>query len=176
MSEPFSLGIQSYCFRKFLPIPELVDALERAGLAYVEIWPNHLPWTWPDQEREAALSDLGSHGITVNAYGQVRFPDETESRQIFGLAKRLGIKALTADPDPESFGMLETLSEEYGIRIAVHNHGRKHRYGHFDELQAVLHGRRKGLASAWMRPGFWMRGASRWKLSISSRTESMACT
>ena len=88
MSAIFNLGIQSYCFRKFLPISELVEALEQAGLSYVEIWPRHLDWTLGSAEKENALSILRDKGITVNAYGAVEFSnDEALARPIFAFAQ-----------------------------------------------------------------------------------------
>jgi len=136
----FKLGIQSYCFRKFLPIAELVDALGQAGLSYVEIWPNHLHWTLEKPEKEKALSVLRAKGITVNAYGAADFGnDEAYARCVFEFAESLGIEALTTTwVAPEAFPMLERLSEEYDVRLAIHNHGRNHHYGNFDQIQKVL--------------------------------------
>ena len=139
MSAVFNLGIQSYCFRKFLPIPELIGALQQAGLSYVEIWPRHLSWELDRAEKDKALGMLKEEGITMNAYGQVRFnSDEQQARKIFEFAQETGLKSITSDVDPDAFSLMEKLSEEYGITIALHNHGRNHRYGHFDELKAVF--------------------------------------
>ena len=138
MSAEFKLGIQSYCFRKCLPLPELIGALEAAGLSYVEIWPRHLPYDAEKAEREKALSTLKARGITMDAYGQVRFPnDEAQARAVFEFARQAGIRAITSDVDPDAFSMLEGLCEEFDINLAVHNHGRKHRYGSFEALEEV---------------------------------------
>ena len=139
MSAEFRLGIQSYCFRKFLPLPELMGALDEAGLSYVEIWPRHLSYEVGRFEQVEALAALKSRNITVDSYGQVRFTDdEASARGVFEFAKLAGIKAITSDVDPDAVGMLEGLTEEYGINLAIHNHGRKHRYGRFDQLQPIF--------------------------------------
>jgi sugar phosphate isomerase/epimerase len=45
------------------------------------------------------------------------------------------VKTITADPAPDSFDSLDKLVEEYGIRIAIHNHGPGHRY---DKIESVV--------------------------------------
>lgn len=140
MSATFNLGIQSYCFRKFLPIAELVDALEQAGLSYVEIWPRHLHWTLDSAEKESALSVLRDKGITVNAYGAVEFTnDEAQARPIFAFAQETGIGALTVTKvEPDALSLVDELAEEYGVKVGIHNHGRHHHYGRFDQIQEVF--------------------------------------
>ena len=41
----------------------------------------------------------------------------------FEFGKALGIKTLSADPDPDSFDSLDKLCEEYKIAIGIHPHG-----------------------------------------------------
>jgi sugar phosphate isomerase/epimerase len=140
MSARFNLGIQSYCFRKFLPMPELVSALEEAGLSTVEIWPEHLHWKLARPEREAALALLKQNGISVSAYGAVNFEDdEGAARPIFAFAQELGIKWLTTTwVAPDAYALVDRLSEEHGVKVAIHNHGRDHHYGTFDQVQEVF--------------------------------------
>jgi inosose dehydratase len=131
----FELGIQSFCFRKFTTIPDLADALVAAGLGFVEIWPKHLPWETDPAQVDEAMALLSSKGITVNAYGNVRFGGrERATRSVFEFAKRTGLKALTVDLDPDEFEMIDALGAEYGIRLALHNHGRKHRWGRPEQI------------------------------------------
>ena len=131
----FQLGIQSFCFRKFTTIPGLADALEQAGLGYVEIWPKHLPWDADPPVMDSALDTFKAKGITMNAYGTVRFNgDEATARSVLGLARNAGLKALTVDLAPEEFGLAQRLAEEYGILLALHNHGRQHRWGRADQI------------------------------------------
>jgi len=155
MSAEFNLGIQSYCFRKFLPLPELIDALRQAGLSYVEIWPRHLPWTLAQTEIDGALALLKGEGISVSAYGAVEFSnDEAAARPIFAFAQQAGIGALTVTKvDPDALPLIDRLSEEYGVLVAIHNHGRHHHYGRFEQIEEVFAqtSRRFGLCldTAW---------------------------
>jgi len=140
MSAGFNLGIQSYCFRKFLPLPELIDALRQAGLAYVEIWPRHLQWTLGKTEVEGALALLQQEGIAVSAYGAVEFSnDEAAARPIFAFARQAGIGALTVTKvEPDALPLIDRLSQEYGVLVAIHNHGRHHHYGRFEQIEEVF--------------------------------------
>jgi sugar phosphate isomerase/epimerase len=140
MSAEFNLGIQSYCFRKFLPLPDLIDALRQAGLSYAEIWPRHLPWTLPQAEIDEALSLLKTEGISVSAYGAVEFDnDEAAARPIFAFAQQAGIAALTVTKvEPDALPLVDRLSEEYGVLVAIHNHGRHHHYGRFEQIEEVF--------------------------------------
>lgn len=139
MAGQFRLGIQSYCFRKFLPLGELVDALKQAGLSYVEIWPRHIPFDTDGTEQDKALATLAENDITVDSYGVISFDaDEAKNRRIFGFAKKAGITAISADPNPDALPLVEKLCQEYDINLAVHNHGRRHRYGRYDQLDELF--------------------------------------
>jgi len=139
MAAEFRLGIQSYCFRKFLPLPDLIAALKQAGLSYVEIWPRHIPFDSPAGVQAEALATLRKSGVTVDSYGVIGFDsDEAKNRKIFDFAKRAGVRAMSADPSPDALELVESLCDEYDINLAVHNHGKKHRYGRFDQLDELF--------------------------------------
>jgi sugar phosphate isomerase/epimerase len=75
---------------------------------------------------------ISAHG--VNPFGK----DAAANRKTFEFAKALGIRNITADPDPASFDSLNDLVQEFDIRIAIHNHGPRHRYNKaVDVLQAI---------------------------------------
>jgi sugar phosphate isomerase/epimerase len=77
--------------------------------------------------------------MTISAHGVNPFnKDASASRRTFEFAKALGIRNITADPDPESFDSLHDLVQEFDIRIAIHNHGPRHRFNKVvDVLQAI---------------------------------------
>lgn len=139
MAAEFRLGIQSYCFRKFLALEELVGALKEAGLSYVEIWPRHIPADADPAEQDRALGTLRENGITVDSYGVVRFgADEAANRKVLEFCRKAGVRAVSADPDPDALELAQRLCDEYDINLAVHNHGRKHRYGRCDQLDKLF--------------------------------------
>lgn len=132
------IGVQSYCFRAFRTNEEVVHAVKACGLDALELCPVHL--TLEDEgvvDRTLAL--YRENGICISSYGVCGFTtDEAQARRLFAFARKAGITALSADLDPDALPMLERLCDEYGVKLAVHNHGRKHRYGTFAQLDALF--------------------------------------
>jgi sugar phosphate isomerase/epimerase len=119
----FTVGTQSYTFRNF----NLEQALKRTqdlGLKHIEFYNGHVK-TDSSPEQIAAVKKLCSeYGITPVAFGVEHFSkDHDANKKLFGFGQELGIKHLSADPDPDSFDSLDKLCEEYKICIAIHPHG-----------------------------------------------------
>jgi sugar phosphate isomerase/epimerase len=84
---------------------------------------------------------LADHGVRLVAYGVVRMRnDEAAMRRLFDFAKTMGIEVLTADPDPDSFDLLDKLVDEYGIYVAIHNHGPGSRYPGMESVAKAIEG------------------------------------
>lgn len=119
----FTVGVQTYTFRNF----DLEGALKKtqeAGLKYAEFFRQHVP-TNSSPEKLAAVKKLcAEYGIAPIAFGVERFTkDHDGNKKLFDFAAGLGVKYLTADPNPDSFDSLDKLVEEYEIGIAIHPHG-----------------------------------------------------
>ncbi|HEX3314437.1 MAG TPA: sugar phosphate isomerase/epimerase [Gemmataceae bacterium] len=119
----FAIGMQSYTFRNF----NLEQALVRTadlGLRHIELYNGHLPTNASDAQIEAAKNLMRQHHITPFAFGVEHFSNnDAANRRLFEFARKLGIRNLTADPDPNSFDSLDRLCEEFDINIAIHPHG-----------------------------------------------------
>ncbi len=157
MAADFPLGIQSYCFRTYKTLDELIGALKAVGLDYVELWPGHQDPAADEAVLRETLRTLQANGITMNAFGQVVFKDdEPAARAALGFCRMAGVKAITANvvDDPKAIALAERLAEEYDVDLAIHNHGRKHRWGRTDQLDELFArtSRRFGLCldAAWM--------------------------
>jgi len=60
--------------------------------------------------------------MAVN-YGVVGLPnDEASCRKVFEFAKKMGLRAVTAEPEPAAMDLIEKLVKEYDIGMAIHNH------------------------------------------------------
>ena len=154
MSE-FRLGMQSYTFRNFKTLDEAIGLTKKAGLSYMELFSGHLSCDADDATVQAGLDKLKAAGITPDSYGVHGFSkDEAANRRALGFAKKAGIKALSADIEPDAVGMAESLSKEYNVRLAIHNHGINHRYGTVKQLKELFGktGANIGLCldTAWM--------------------------
>ena len=138
VKEQFAVGSQSYSFRKFDTAGAL-EQLNSLGLNQMEFCAVHFA---PDPKLaglEAIKAQIAAAGVTVPCFGVEGFGgDEAANRKKFEFAKAMDIKILTADPSPEAFDNLDKLTEEFGIAIAIHNHGPGARYDKVaDTLKAV---------------------------------------
>lgn len=135
---PLKLGIQLYSLRG-LPVDKALQASKDLGFEQVELFGGMLPIdASPEQiaEMKAKIADLG---MTISAHGVNPFgKDFAANRKTFEFAKALGIRNISADPEPESFANLDDLVKEFDIRVAIHNHGPRARYNKVvDVLNAI---------------------------------------
>jgi sugar phosphate isomerase/epimerase len=119
----FTVGIQSYTFRKF-NLEQALKKTQEAGLKYAEFFRGHVP-TDSSPEKIAAVKKLcGEYGVTPIAFGVENFSkDHDKNKKLFDFGAALGVKHLSADPNPDSFDSLDKLVAEYKISIAIHPHG-----------------------------------------------------
>ncbi|MCF6285786.1 MAG: sugar phosphate isomerase/epimerase [Candidatus Hydrogenedentes bacterium] len=132
------MGSQSYSFRKFDTIGA-INGVQKLGLNSIEFCGVHFPCDANDPDLGKVKELIKKTGIQVPCYGVESFgADEAANRKKFEFAKSMGIKILTAHPKPESFDNLDKLTEEYGVKIAIHNHGPKAQYNTVqDTLDAI---------------------------------------
>ncbi|MCA9131595.1 MAG: sugar phosphate isomerase/epimerase [Planctomycetales bacterium] len=132
------LGIQLYSLRGYALQPALEHAAQ-IGFSQVEFYGGMLPIEATPGQIAEVKQQVADLGLTISAHGVNRFgSDKKANEDLFKFAQQLGIKTLTADPDPESFDQLDELVQEYDIRVAIHNHGPRHRYNKVvDVLRAV---------------------------------------
>jgi len=133
-----TLGLQSYSLRK-MPYEKAVEEIAGLGLGYVEAFPGHLP---PEQASVSKSNELyKKHKVELVSHGvNAMHNNEEELTALFDFAKASGVRVLTADPDPESFDLLDKLVDRYGIMVAIHNHGPTHRYGTIDSIVDAVEG------------------------------------
>jgi sugar phosphate isomerase/epimerase len=119
----FTVGVQSYTFRKF-PLERMLKTTKELGLTAAEFYRGHIPNDATPEAVKAYAKQCSDFGIAPIAYGVERFTkDHDKNKKLFEFAKRLGAKSLSADPDPDSFDSLDKLVDEYQIAIAIHPHG-----------------------------------------------------
>jgi sugar phosphate isomerase/epimerase len=119
----FEIGAQSYTFRHF-NLEETLKHLKDLGLHYAEFFNKHVPLDATPDQIAAVLKLCKEYEVTPRAYGVQPFTKDTDkNRKNFELAKALGLKMLSADPDPDSFDSLDKLCDEYKVAIGIHPHG-----------------------------------------------------
>lgn len=133
-----NLGIQLYSLRGY-PVDEALRHAREIGFRHVEFYPGMYPLNSTTEQIAAMNKKLADLGLTISAHGVNGFgADAAANRKVFEFAKAAGIGILGADPAPEAFASLDELVKEFDIRIAIHNHGPKHRYNKvIDVLRAI---------------------------------------
>jgi len=122
----FTLGCQSYTFRKF-DTEHALKHIKDLGLHFVEFYPGQEGQVTVDSTPEqfkAMLKLAREYDIKPVCWGVAGFSKNHDAnKKTFELGKALGLKSFSADPDPDSFDSLDKLCEEYKIAIAIHPHG-----------------------------------------------------
>jgi len=142
------MGAQSYSFRNF-SWEDAVARLKQLGLTRMEFYPGHVPETLTPDQRSAVLEKLRAAGVTFPCYGVVGFgADDAKNRRTFEFAKVMGIDTITADPARDSLNSLDALVAEFGIRIAIHNHGPGARYATVEDVLGAMTGHHELIGAA----------------------------
>jgi sugar phosphate isomerase/epimerase len=119
----FTVGIQSYTFRKF-PLEQALKRTQEAGLKFAEFYRGHVPIDSPPDKLAGIKKLCQEYDVTPIAFGVEPFgKDHGENKKRFDFAAALGVKYLSADPTPDSFDSLDKLVAEYKVAIAIHPHG-----------------------------------------------------
>ncbi len=119
----FTLGAQTYTFRNFDLEPAL-KKIKELGLTNAEFYQKHIPLEAKPEQLQAILKLCKEYDIKPVCYGVQAFTkDHDKNKKAFEFGKALGIKAFSANPDPDSFDSLDKLCDEYKIAIGIHPHG-----------------------------------------------------
>lgn len=136
----FKMGLQSYSLRGF-DVSKALETTKMLGLKFWEAYPGHIPATTVPGTIAEQKKMLENAGVSMLAYGVLGFDtNETKARQSFDYAKAVGLQTLSANPnkDKGTFDLLDKLVEEYGINIAIHNHGPKATYDKIDDVVNIV--------------------------------------
>jgi sugar phosphate isomerase/epimerase len=161
------LGCQAWTFRA-MTLYETLDQLKALDLHYIEMFPGQkLSPEKPNLKADhnmaaediAALKrKLNEAGVKAVSYGVVHFKDETEARKIFDFARAMGMEQVVAEPNEDQFDMLDRMTAEYGIRLAIHDHPKPSHYWNPDTVLKVTTGRSDRIGACadighWLRSG-----------------------
>jgi sugar phosphate isomerase/epimerase len=138
-AEPkLNLGIQLYSLRGY-PVDLALRHARDIGFRFVEFYPGMYPLNSTPDQIAAMNKQLDGLGLSISGHGVNGFGgDAAANRRVFEFARAAGIRVLGADPAPEAFASLDELVKEFDVRIAIHNHGPKHRYDKvLDVLRAI---------------------------------------
>ena len=160
------LGCQAYSFNQFT-FDEAINKNASLGLHYVEMYPGQkLSAEKPDQTTDASMpAEIRKHlkrrlkeaGVKLVNFGVCPLPnDEDACRKTFDFAKDMGIETLVSEPSFEALDVIEKLSDEYQINLAIHNHPEPSTYWNYETVLKHCSGRSKRIG-ACADTGHWMR-------------------
>lgn len=160
------LAMQVYTFHQETFFQAL-DNCKKLDIKYIEIFPGQA--LSPEQKdvkihhdmsaeaRSIVKKKLADYGMKLVAYGVVGLDNnEAEARKVFDFAKDMGIGVIVSEPKKDCFDLLDKLTEEYGICVAIHNHPKPSLYWNPDVVLDAVKGHSKRIG-ACADTGHWMR-------------------
>lgn len=135
----FHMGLQTYTLRDF-SFDQTLGHLKDLGLGYAQFFGKQLPITDDRGKIDEAKEKLKAAGVQILSWGVQGFSKNVDAtKKAFEFAKAMGFSVYSASPSPDSFESLAGLTKDYGIRIAIHNHGPEDKtYGHLEQLQKAV--------------------------------------
>jgi sugar phosphate isomerase/epimerase len=117
------LGLASYSVRKFT-LDQALEMCKEMGLRYINLKDVHLPMTDSPEAILAARKKIEAAGLTIMGGGTITLKnDPAQVRKAFEYARQAGFPLMVAAPEPEAFDVIEKMIQEFGIKVAIHNHG-----------------------------------------------------
>ncbi|MBA3937361.1 MAG: sugar phosphate isomerase/epimerase [Planctomycetes bacterium] len=159
------LATKCYTFNK-LTLVETLAITRRLGLRYIEINPGqrfsaeqpvNTDHKSTPELRAAIAQKLAEYGVTALGYGVVPLGKDTVAdRAVFQYAKDLGIGVLVSEPGADAFATLDTLTAEFGIKVAIHDHPKPSPYWNPESVLAAIMGHSAAIG-ACADTGHWAR-------------------
>jgi sugar phosphate isomerase/epimerase len=161
------IGCQAYTFRN-RSFFKAIDSVNALGLHYIEAYPGQevdadkKVKMGPEQSpevRAAIKKKLADSNVKLVSFGVTSIPkDDAGARQLFDWAKDMGIETIVSEPNEKQMDQIDKLCNEYGIRMAIHNHPNPNHYWNPDTEVKALEGHSKMVGSCsdvghWQRSG-----------------------
>jgi inosose dehydratase len=136
------LAVQSWCLRNFKETPKVIELVKSLGLTRIEICGAHCDFNKPETFNDF-IGAYRAAGIQIVSIGVEKFtPDAAHARKRFDFAKQAGCRIISATFGPDTFlatlPVVYGLCEEYGINLAIHNHGGYNWLGNGEMLDWVF--------------------------------------
>ncbi len=151
-----NLGVQSFCFRSFAPISELIAQIKALGLKRTELCAVHVNFD-DEPEFERVVAKFRTEEVAISSIGVMKFRGEPGEERWFRFAKAAGCRLIAVTFDhkamPGVIPTTEKLADKYDMLLGIHNHGGFHWLGNLDMVSHILGhtGPRVGLCldTAW---------------------------
>jgi inosose dehydratase len=118
----FDLGIASYTFRKF-SLEDTLRMTQRIGISKICFKSFHLPLDASDELIASTVAKCEEAGINLYGGGVIYMKTREEVDNAFEYARKAKMKIIIGVPEHELLSYTEGKVKEYGIKLAIHNHG-----------------------------------------------------
>jgi len=130
------LGLASYSVRSF-GLDQALDMCKEMAVRYINLKDVHLPMTDSPEAILATRKKIEAAGLTIMGGGTITLKnDAAQVRRAFEYARQAGFPLIVAAPEPEALDIIEKMIQEFGIKVAIHNHGPEDK--HFPAPQDAL--------------------------------------
>jgi sugar phosphate isomerase/epimerase len=134
----FRMGMESWCLRAF-GLEETLAKYRELGLSYAEIYPpSHMPVTADPAAIARYKAALDREGVTPWAIWGDFTGDHEANRAVFEFARAFGARVLPGDLTPDAFESVDRLAREYGLKVAIHNHGPESLYDKISDVARAV--------------------------------------
>jgi sugar phosphate isomerase/epimerase len=129
-AEQLKLGVASYSLRKF-PFEKALEMAKQCDVRYINFKDVHLSRTASPDGIKAARAKTEAAGFTIMGGGTITWQekgewganDDAQVRKDFEYAKLAGMPLIVAAPSIKALDTVEKTAKEFGIKVAIHNHG-----------------------------------------------------
>jgi sugar phosphate isomerase/epimerase len=118
------LGVASYSLRE-LSRSDAIRAIQALRTPYVSIKSFHLPYESSPAELVAGRREFEEAGLTIVGGGVITLQtdEDDDIRTYFEYARAAGMPLMVIAPSAATLPRIERFVIEYGIAVAIHNHG-----------------------------------------------------
>jgi sugar phosphate isomerase/epimerase len=118
------LGVATYSLREFSR-KDAIAIIKSLGIRYVNVKSMHMPYESSPAELKAARAEFEAAGLQIIAGGNISLQknDDAYIKEMLTYAKNAGIPTVVCAPTHDNLGMIEKYAKEFGLKIAIHNHG-----------------------------------------------------
>jgi sugar phosphate isomerase/epimerase len=129
------LGLASYTMRKH-SLERTLELCKELQIGYINLKDVHMPMTDSKEAMAAARQKIEAAGVQLVGGGTITLKnDAAQVRKAFEYARDAGFPLIVVAPQAETPDMVgktlditEKMIQEFGIKVAIHNHGPEDKY------------------------------------------------
>ncbi|NIJ44860.1 sugar phosphate isomerase/epimerase [Wenyingzhuangia heitensis] len=144
----WTLSVHTVSFADRATITQSLDSIKAMGFTLVDTYRGKQHFGneidtlhyWLEKSKlEKVKQQIVNKGLEINHFGVINGKDEKEWRDIFEFAKFMGVKLLICEPEYDHLEYVDQLTQEFGIKVGIHNHAVPTKYWHPKTVMTLLH-------------------------------------